>query len=215
MMVRDRWIRTAIGAVVTLKLLGLAPFLATLSGGDRAAIAEDSVETKTEHGDGHGVPRDAAGVSGVLPTAILDTERRGIGELLEAIHRRSAEIDAREVELSRREGAIAGAAKDLEEKIATLEALSAKLAPDGGAGGDSPVASMEQLSKIYGTMKAEEAAPLLDRLENETVHAIFRGMKQRQISAILPLMDPDKAVELTELLGGRQRRGGRSSPRGS
>ena len=68
-----------------------------------------------------------------------------------------------------------------------------------GANGET---AMEQLGGIYGAMKAEEAASLFDRLDNETVGQILRHMKQRQISAILPLMNPDKAVAITKILGG-------------
>ena len=40
----------------------------------------------------------------------------------------------------------------------------------------------------------------------DTVRELFIHMKQRQISAVLPLMDPEKAVALTELLSGREPR---------
>jgi hypothetical protein len=75
---------------------------------------------------------------------------------------------------------------------------------DGASGPVAAVDSMEELGKIYGAMKAEEAAPLFDRLDDVTVLRIFQHMKQRQISAVLPLMKPEKAVTLTELLGGRR-----------
>jgi hypothetical protein len=75
---------------------------------------------------------------------------------------------------------------------------------DGAGAPVAAVDSMEELGKIYGAMKAEEAAPLFDRLDDATVLRIFQHMKQRQISAVLPLMKPEKAVKLTELLGGRR-----------
>jgi hypothetical protein len=83
---------------------------------------------------------------------------------------------------------------------------------DGAGAPVTPVDSMEELGKIYGAMKAEEAAPLFDRLDDSTVLRIFHHMKQRQISAVLPLMKPEKAVKLTELLGGRRPAPAAASP---
>jgi flagellar motility protein MotE (MotC chaperone) len=171
---------------------------------------------------------EAARLPGDGPSASFTAESRGVRELVEVLRKRDEELARREAEVTRREAAIAAAAKDLNEKIAHLEALTGSappanppgpqdssaratpapgrgagdrsaLAADGGADGDA----MEELGKIYGAMKAEEAAPLFDRLDDTTVLRIFQHMKQRQISAVLPLMKPEKAVALTELLGGR------------
>jgi flagellar motility protein MotE (MotC chaperone) len=154
------------------------------------------------------------------PSAAFAEQSRVLQGLLEAIQRRSAELDLREAELVQRETALDTAEENLDKKIAHLEQLAQQATPGGGAGSPAapqgifgaataaaaaaPASSMDQLGRIYGAMKAEEAAPLLDRLDDETVHAIFANMKQKQISAILPLMNPDKAVALTELLGGRR-----------
>jgi flagellar motility protein MotE (MotC chaperone) len=159
----------------------------------------------------------------------FDAESRGVRELVEVLRRRDEELARRDADLKRREAAIAAAAKDLNEKIVHLESLTgttpsvvpssapssggpvppAAGRPAGGGTGDgngtgAAVDAMEELGKIYGAMKAEEAAPLFDRLDDATVLRIFRHMKQRQISAVLPLMKPEKAVVLTELLGGRK-----------
>jgi flagellar motility protein MotE (MotC chaperone) len=150
------------------------------------------------------------------PSAAFAEQSRVLQGLLEAIRRRSAELDLREAELVQRETALASAEENLDKKISHLESLAQEKTPPGAgsapvpqgapgsAAADVPVSSMDQLGRIYGAMKAEEAAPLLDRLDDETVHAIFANMKQKQISAILPLMNPEKAVALTELLGGRR-----------
>jgi flagellar motility protein MotE (MotC chaperone) len=152
------------------------------------------------------------------PSAAFAEQSQVLQGLLEAIRRRSAELDLREAELVQRETALAAAEENLDKKISHLEQLAQKATPGAGAGfppvpqgvsgapgaAAAPVSSMDQIGRIYGAMKAEEAAPLLDRLDDETVHAIFTNMKQKQISAILPLMNPDKAVALTKLLGGRR-----------
>ena len=172
----------------------------------------------------------ATRIPGDGPSAAFDAESRGVRELVEVLGKRDEELERRDAELARREAAIAAAAKDLNEKIVHLESLTGSAppavaaaspgavpaaagsvgaaptsppqagAPAGAAAAGSP---MEELGKIYGAMKAEEAAPLFDRLDDATVLRIFQNMKQKQISAVLPLMKPEKAVTLTELLGGR------------
>jgi len=206
-----RWVRTAIGTVLGLKLLALAPFLAGLATGEDSqatavgvprfavAIEQEGSEGRPERLSGKGPePKQPVQIPGGEPRDMFTTGSGGVRELSEAVRRKSEEIGRREAELAQREKALAAAAEDLQKKIAHLESLA--MTP---AGTEEP--AMAELAKIYGAMKAEEAAPLLDRLGNETVQAIFAHMKQRQISAVLPLMDRDKAVALTELLGGRRR----------
>lgn len=224
MMRYGHWLRTGIGTVVGLKLLGVLPLLVVLlAGNDTGAIPTASPARALAADAGAGkhdaqapaspARADLLRIPGDGPSATFAVESRGVQELVEALQRRSAELSKRDTELDRREAAIAVAEKGLEKRIAHLEKLTAGVvkgrpAAGGFAGAGSPAvpgSAMEELGKIYGAMKAEEAAPLFDRLDTQTVYAIFKYMKQRQISAVLPLMNPDKAVELTELLGGRRR----------
>jgi flagellar motility protein MotE (MotC chaperone) len=210
-MTQPRWVRTAIGAVVVVKVLGLVPFLAgparrsdpqaTASEMQPAAPVAEQGGSEGQAGNSPGAAserREGSRIPAEDPSAAFSAQSNVVREFHEAMRRRSEEIAAREADLLQRENAIAAASKDLEKKITHLESL-------GTAASEVQQPAMEELGKIYGAMKAEEAAPLLDRLDDETVLAIFGHMKQRQISAVLPLMNPEKAVALTELLGGRGR----------
>lgn len=241
---RDRWVRAAIAVVIGLKLLGFIPVLGSLSSearregslatalaadpedGTKALAAAAAEEAANLAGaPGEDAPAKVSPGQQILPgdpppdgpSAEFAEERRVLHRLLDAIKRRSAELDLREAELVQRETALGVAEEDLDKKIGHLESLTARAGGEGAPaavaaprGRAAPAAaapmpsSMDQLGRIYGAMKAEEAAPLLDRLDDETVRAIFSHMKQKQISAILPLMKPEKAVALTRLLGGRR-----------
>jgi len=212
-MTQPRWLRAAIGAVVVVKVLGLVPFLAgPARRSDPQATAASEMQPAapvTEQGGSEGQAANSPGktgdrregsqISGDDASTEFSAQTNAVREFQEAMRRRSEQIAAREAGLLQREDAIAAASKDLEKKIAHLESL-------GTAANEAQQPAMEELGKIYGAMKAEEAAPLLDRLDDQTVLAIFGHMKQRQISAVLPLMNPEKAVALTELLGGRSRK---------
>jgi flagellar motility protein MotE (MotC chaperone) len=240
---RDRWVRAAIAVVVGLKLVGFIPVIGTLTseaqreGSLATALAADpkqGAKPSPAHAAGAtGEPESPASAGQILPgdpprdgpSAAFAEQSKVMHGLLDAIKRRSAELDLREAELVQRETALGAAEDDLDKKIGHLESLTVRAggggspapaaAPRGGASAAAaaPVlSSMDQLGRIYGAMKAEEAAPLLDRLDDETVRAIFANMKQKQISAVLPLMKPEKAVALTRLLGGRQPVGPAASP---
>ena len=74
----------------------------------------------------------------------------------------------------------------------------------GAAYGQTDALGRAIEEQIGVDQEARTSQQRIDRLDDETVHAIFTNMKQKQISAILPLMNPDKAVALTKLLGGRR-----------
>jgi flagellar motility protein MotE (MotC chaperone) len=244
---RMPWMRRSVSAVVAVKLAGLVPLAAlavgavehggrpagdarvetrAASGADRGGAAAPDAPVSGAHGGAAAAQtspvsaESAARIPGDGPSAAFALERRGIGQLVDALQQRDQVLAQRDAELARREAAMATAAKDLEAKIAHLQALTGEApaagppSPARGGGGGAGTAgptgadgagdAMAQLAKIYGAMKAEEAAPLFNRLDEATVFRIFQHMKERQISAVLPLMDPEKAVALTELLGGRR-----------
>jgi flagellar motility protein MotE (MotC chaperone) len=142
-------------------------------------------------GPAAGAPPPAA-----VPPDVL-AGSRGFRELLEGVRKRATELDEREQATIAREAALASLQKALAEQAARLEALG-KAA--GAAGGLVTGAAM---TKIYEGMKAEEAAPILDKLDDATVKAILRPMKEKQIGAILAAMNRERAVVVTKLLAGR------------
>jgi flagellar motility protein MotE (MotC chaperone) len=127
--------------------------------------------------------------------AELFNKSRGFREMLEASRQRGDELDRREEAVRAREAAL----KSLEQ---LLNAETAKLEPAGGPGGkpgETTPCGVE-VTKIYQSMKAEEAGPILDRLDDATVRAVFGCMKEKQIGAILAAMNRERAVALTKLL---------------
>lgn len=215
--------RPGVLGVVGVKVAALVPLGLVLVGADDAqrGVPAPGVAFAVEKpGGGSAITTSTAGtpqadrVHGDGASADFAAESRGVRELVEAIRRRNDELGRRDSELARREATLESAALDLDRKIKHLEALtggpetegsSGAPGAGGGAQGESMGESMAALGKIYGAMKAEESAPLFDRLDNATVFQIFQYMKQRQISAVLPLMNREKAVALTELMGGRHR----------
>lgn len=92
---------------------------------------------------------------------------------------RSAQKQAGESELSQP----AEPVETPQEKEARLEAEKKRIA---------------KLARLYGEMKADQAVPILNRLEDELVIAIFNKMEEDQVTKLLARLDPKRAASLTE-----------------
>lgn len=84
---------------------------------------------------------------------------------------------------------------------ATPPPAAAAPAPAAETAGTPPLPETPTaVAKIYESMKAEDAAPILDRMDDVSVREILLHMKERQIGAILAVMNKDKAVAVTKAL---------------
>ena len=141
-----------------------------------------------------------------VPVSVKRLERPGSHQearaLLEALSRRQADLQRRERDLVAREDRIEMYEKDLGEKIAHLESLQKEMARDSKVASDADSEAASSLAKVYAAMKPSEAAPLLDRLDDQTVLRILAHMRAKQIGELLPLLDRDKAIVLTQALAG-------------
>ncbi len=145
----------------------------------------------------------AAGTASGSAPAPLGNPRPDTRALLEALERRQTELDAREREVASKEERLALYEKDVTAKVASLEEIEKRLSTRAKAATQAVDAAAESLAKIYGTMKPEAAAPILDRLDDPTVLTIFSRMKEKQVGEILPLMTRDRAIALTQALADR------------
>jgi flagellar motility protein MotE (MotC chaperone) len=173
-----RWIRLGVLASLMLKSVVLATWWTT-------GIARAEREE----------PKNAAALEAAVPSELI-RKSRGFLDLLDAAKARSLDLEKREEAVKAREAAM----KSLEQLLASATAKLEPLAPGGatGAGGDACATS---LTRIYASMKPEEAGPILDRLDDANVKAIFGCMKEKQIGALLAAMNRERAVALTKALG--------------
>jgi flagellar motility protein MotE (MotC chaperone) len=186
-----------LGAKLALLAQGEGPALAIGAGGSSAPGAPTVGAALAANGTG------AAGsaLPKAAPGAIV---RPDVRALLESLERRQAELDTRERELASKEERLALYEKDVTAKVASLEEIEKRLSARATAATQAVDAAAESLAKIYGGMKPEAAAPILDRLDDPTVLTIFRRMKEKQVGEILPLMTRERAIALTQALAERQ-----------
>ena len=139
----------------------------------------------------------------IVPSDLL-ARSRGFRDLLDAVRQRGQELDEREQAIKSRAAALDALEKTVAEEVARLEGQVGAKGPAPVEAG-APVPARDAglavgVTKIYESMKAEEAAPILDRLDDATARAILARMKEKQIGAILAAMNRDRAVALTKAL---------------
>jgi len=189
-----------VGLVVKSVLLGTllwGPI--AQAGGESHAAAEPAPEKGGKK----------AGVAAPLAPELL-AHARGFRTLVEGVASRKADLEAREKALALREDTLHALETTVGEQVARLEGAlkaagvkgGAHLAAGGtgGAGGGANPAPSGGLTKIYESMKPEEAAPILEKMDDGIVKDILAPMKERQIGAILAVMNRDRAVAVTKLL---------------
>lgn len=121
--------------------------------------------------------------------------------LLERLHERRQELEARARQLDIRESLLSAAEKKLEGQLA-------EQASNGKAGAadrkdEADAARMKSLITMYETMKPKEAAKIFDRLEIRVLLDMATKINPRRMSEILAQMRPEAAERLTVELASR------------
>ena len=191
-----RWMRAVLLGGLAFKATVLGALAWAERGHEAKGHAEEAPAALTAH---------EAGVA-----AELFEKSRGFRDLVEAVGRRNAELDQREQAVASRETALRALEQMLAGDVARLEGAGGAASPAGDetsaseatASGDPTAAAAcsVAVTRIYASMKPEEAGPILDRLDDATVRTVFGCMKERQIGAILAAMQKERAVALTKLL---------------
>lgn len=169
-------------------------------------LCTDRVARASAEPAGKAKGESARSASAAVPADVL-ARSRGFREMLDAVERRSGVLDQREQAVATREASLKALEKTLADEIARLDAqggrAAAKAAPGAAAtagAAPAPTTGGAAVTKIYESMKPEEAAPILDKLDDATVKAIFGHMKEKQIGALLAVMNRERAVALTKAL---------------
>jgi flagellar motility protein MotE (MotC chaperone) len=132
--------------------------------------------------------------SRVDPTCGADG--RSFRELLETVRAKAEDLERRESTVRARESGLAATRRLVGAEVTRLEGIAKSLGLTGGAGQGMSI------GKVYEAMTPEEAAPILDRLDDVTLRAVLGRMRERQVAAILAAMNPDRAVAVTKAFAG-------------
>ena len=126
-------------------------------------------------------------------------------EVLQNLTARREALAARDAELDMREKLLSVAEKRVDERIAELKKLEAKINALVRQRDEEEEKNLRSLVKVYENMKPKDAARIFEKLELDTLLGVVERMKEAKLAPVLAEMDASRAQQLTvELAKGRQ-----------
>jgi flagellar motility protein MotE (MotC chaperone) len=190
-----------------LKLAGLGSEFSELFG-FRIAMAAGAAEPDSAKAEpagaeehppevGHEAEKPKAAEPETGPTA-------SESDVLERLGERRQQLDARERDLDMREKLIGAAEKRVEERVAELKAIEARIEASFGKRDEAEEEKLGALVKLYETMKPPDAAEIFNTLELSVLLDVVGRMKPAKASPIMAAMKPERAQEITVHLARRK-----------
>jgi flagellar motility protein MotE (MotC chaperone) len=118
-------------------------------------------------------------------------------DVLESLSRRREQLDERAREIDMREKVLAAAEKRVEQRIAELKAVEARIEVLFGQRDEKGEKQLADLVKMYEAMKPASAAAIFDSLEQDVLIDVVRRMKPAKASPVLAAMKPERARDIT------------------
>jgi len=167
---------------------------------ERAASgAEESPADEASH-----VAGQAGGVSGAEMEGDTPQSFEAQVNLLLQIEQKRAALRAEEEALAHRAHWLLQVKADIERRLAELEKLRAELKALVDQRQAEEDRKLLHLVKVYESMRPEQAAPLIDGLDDELVVQIFSRMREKQAAKILEYVDPARGVSISRQIAPRQ-----------
>lgn len=121
-------------------------------------------------------------------------------EVLKQLSNRRQELDKREQALDAREDLLKVAEQRVDQKIKDMETLRKQLQSMVNQANEAQAAQLDNLVKIYETMKPADAAKIFEALDMPTLLNVVQRMKPARTAPIMAQMAPEKAKEVTVAL---------------
>lgn len=125
-------------------------------------------------------------------------------KILTALDTRRVELEERGARIEQRESDFGAKERELALRLTELKELSDKLRTEREKGDKQRGSQLEQLANVYGSMNPPEAAHLLEQLDIQVSLSLIERMPEKRIGQILALMNPQRALELTNMLSQRK-----------
>ncbi len=121
-------------------------------------------------------------------------------EVLKQLSNRRQELEKRSHDIDTREDLLKIAEQRVDQKIQDLDKLRKQLQGMVTQVSEQQQAQLENLVKIYVTMKPKDAAKIFEGLDMPILLSVIQRMKPARTAPILAEMNPDKAKEVTVAL---------------
>lgn len=125
-------------------------------------------------------------------------KKEEIGKYLNLAERKERQIEERTEQLSRREDQLKALEKSIEDKLLRLDEERKFIAKTIQQEKDLKGERLDKIAELFDKMEPKKAAPQFEKLDKDLTVALFKKLKQKQVTTILESMNPEKSVELTE-----------------
>jgi len=121
------------------------------------------------------------------------------------LNERQRELDLREAELQKLEAELQKQKLELDEKIKQLVEIRDQVAKMLKSRVEADQSRVEKLVEVYSGMKPQQAAKVIETLNEDLAVKVLDKMKKKSASDILNVMNAEKAQRLSEMLAGYKR----------
>jgi flagellar motility protein MotE (MotC chaperone) len=125
-------------------------------------------------------------------------------KILTALDARRVDLEERSARIEKREDEFAVRERELAVRLTELKDLTERLKLEREKGDKQRNTQLDQLANVYGSMNPPEAAQLLQQLDIQVCLSLIERMPEKRMGQILSLMNPQRALELTNLLSKRK-----------
>ncbi len=125
-------------------------------------------------------------------------------QLLQELDQKRVELERRAQALALREQLLNLAEERLAARLQDMRDLKDELSTMLGDLSEMKKEELAQLAQIYGNMKPNEAAGILNRLDNSIVYDVLKRMQAKKSAKIMAAMDGNKARFISELMAQEQ-----------
>jgi flagellar motility protein MotE (MotC chaperone) len=176
--------------------------------GESAKPAEGAkAEAKSAETAGANAEKDAAPKGEAKDEKVANIRNWTPEELsfFNKLNDRKKELDLREAELNKLEEELQKQKNALDERIKQLETMRAQISQTLKTRVATDQQKVDKLVDFYSTMKPQQAAKVIETLNEDLAIEVIDKMKKKNAAEILNAMDAKKARRLSELITGYQR----------
>jgi len=187
--------------MVTLAvLLGLKAVAFAEGAGDAAPT--QATPTGAQKGPATPAPAPAPAAGSCATTEFADAAGLSPSEVqvLQSLGTRRASLDARATEMDTRQELLAAAERRVEERIAELKRVEARVQALTGQVDEAQTQRITSLVDVYQRMRAKDAAAVFDALDQEVLVEVASRMRQANLAEVMGKMSPTRARQLTQWL---------------
>lgn len=170
------------------------------AGQDGAAEAQASPPADGQEPDANGKGEEELNYTTQRPEEFQPMRSPSEVALEKALGERRKTLDQREEDLTTRLKLLEAAEGRLQARLDEMRALQERFDAQAASAGPGPSEQIKGLVSMYENMKPKAAAAVFNQLDLPILIELSKSMNPRKMSAILAVMNPDRASNLTTAL---------------